>query len=74
MTKIRDKKAIKALGEKVKSLRLKAGMSQYMLADLANIERSQLIAIENGRINTTISTIYVIAFALNVEPYELLKK
>lgn len=52
-------------------LRKNKGLSQYVLADLANINRSQIIGIETGKINTTLSTIKCIADALDVEINDL---
>jgi transcriptional regulator with XRE-family HTH domain len=73
VTKIRNQKAITAFGKKVKALRKSKGFSQYNLAFEANIDRSQVIAIENGTGNPTISTIYALAEALKVKPRELLE-
>ena len=72
MTKIRNQKAINSFGKKVKQLRKAKGFSQYNLADESNIDRSQVIAIEKGELNITISTIYAIAGALDVNPKDLL--
>lgn len=73
MTKIRNQKAINAFGKKIKTLRKAKGYSQYNLADEANIDRSQVIAVENGTGNPTISTIYALAEALKVKPKDLLE-
>ncbi len=73
MTKIRNQKAITAFGKKIKTLRKSKGLSQYNLAFEANIDRSQVIAIENGTGNPTISTIYALAEALRIKPKELLE-
>ncbi len=43
------------------------------LALEADIEYSQIAKIETGRINTTISTCYIIAQALEIEVVELFK-
>ena len=72
VTKIRNQKAINAFGKKIKTLRKAKGYSQYNLADEANIDRSQVIAVENGTGNPTISTIYALAEALKVKPRDLL--
>jgi transcriptional regulator with XRE-family HTH domain len=72
VTKIRNQKAINAFGKKIKTLRKAKGYSQYNLADEANIDRSQVIAVENGTGNPTISTIYALAEALKVKPKDLL--
>lgn len=72
MTYIRNDEFCRAVGLKIKKLRIDQELSQYKLANKAGIDRSQLIDVETAKINTTISTIYVIAKALEVEPYELL--
>ena len=73
MTKIRNQKAISSFGKRVKALRKEKGLSQYQLAFEADIDRSQVISIENGKLNTTISTIYALAAALDVKPKDLLE-
>lgn len=71
MTKIRNQKAITTFGKRIKALRKEKGLSQYQLAFEADVDRSQVISIENGKINTTISTIYALADALGVKPKDL---
>ena len=72
VTKIRNQKAINSFSKKIKALRKERGYSQYNLAYEADIDRSQVIAIENGTGNPTISTIYALADALKVKPKDLL--
>lgn len=67
MNYIRDDKAIKQLGKKIKKLRLAQKVSQTQLAFEAGISREQLGRIESGKINTSVSNIFAIAKALNVE-------
>jgi len=74
MTKIRNEKLILLFGTNVKKCRQSKGMSQVSLSDLANINRSQIIDIEAGRINTTISTANAIANALEINISELFYK
>jgi len=71
VTKIRNQKAINTFAKRVKALRKEKGLSQYQLALEADIDRSQIILIEKGEINTTISTIYALADALSVKPKDL---
>ena len=71
MKYIRDEKAIKLLGKKIKELRKKQKISQVQLAFEAGIQRSQVSRIESGEINTGISTILAIARSLEVHPKEL---
>jgi len=70
--KVRDKKFIKAFGEHVKQLRVKKNMSQEDLANDADIPINQVGRIERGEVNTTISTISVIAKALEIHHKELM--
>jgi transcriptional regulator with XRE-family HTH domain len=71
VTNIRNQKAITELGKKIKSLRKEKGLSIYALANLADIERSQIMRIEDGTTNTTVSTLLAIASALKVKQKEL---
>jgi transcriptional regulator with XRE-family HTH domain len=72
MGKTRNEDYIKAFGENLRKLRTDRELSQYKLADMADIDRSQVIDIENGEINTTISTVYALAVALEIEPKVML--
>ena len=58
---------VKAIGEKIRELRLLRKISQEALANEADIPLSQIGRIERGENNPTISTLYVIANALDVE-------
>jgi transcriptional regulator with XRE-family HTH domain len=69
---VRDKRFLKALGEHIKAIRSKKNMSQEDLANDADIPISQIGRVERGEVNTTVSTIYVIAKALEVHHKELL--
>ena len=68
---IRDEARIKAFGRNLRLLRKERGMTMQELADLSDIEYSQLSRIERGVINTSLSVIFEIADALEVEPKEL---
>lgn len=67
MINVKNKKLAKALGERIQDLRKKRGLSQLALADEADVPLSQIGRIERGENNPTISTLYVIATALNVD-------
>lgn len=58
-------------GEKLKKLRLEKNLSQEMLANDADIPINQIGRIERAEISTSLSTIYKIAKALNVQIIEL---
>lgn len=59
-------------GNRVRQIRKDKGLSQEGLAALAEIDRSYMGHIERGEKNVTLTKIYQISDALNVEPAELL--
>ena len=71
MTKIRDEELLKKFGENLRRIRWEKGISQETLAFKANIQPSQVARIERGELNTTISTINIIAKALEIDLKEL---
>ena len=73
MINLKNKKLITAFGKRVRELREKKELSMRHLADLADIEYSQLAKIETGKINTTISTAFAISKALEVPLDKLFK-
>ncbi|GAA4092646.1 helix-turn-helix transcriptional regulator [Mucilaginibacter panaciglaebae] len=73
MISVRHEELIKAFGNQVRQLRKQKGYTMQKLAEEAGIDTRQLSYIELGKVNTTISSIYVIAKALNISISELLK-
>ena len=71
MAKSLDNDGIKAFGRNVRKFRQARKLSMQKLADIAEIEQSQIVRIEAGIINTKLSTILIIAKALQVSPAEL---
>lgn len=71
MINVKDKKFINAFGKNLKKIRKEAGLSQEDLANDADIPLSQVGRIERGEVNTTISTVYVLASALKVHITDL---
>jgi len=71
VTKIRDDIFIKAFGENVRKLREQRSLSQEELYDFAGLSKNQIGNIERGEVNTTISTAYAVAKALNISVSEL---
>ena len=67
MINIKNSKVIKAIGERIRELRIHKGFSQEELANEADIPLSQIGRIERGENNPTISTLYVIAEALSID-------
>jgi transcriptional regulator with XRE-family HTH domain len=71
VNKTRNEKYLKAFGDHLRKLRQKKGITMMQLAFEADIEYSQIAKIERGLSNATISTILLLATALNVKPAEL---
>lgn len=67
----RNNEYITAFGNNLRALRKSKGLSMEKLAQEAGIEYSQVSDIELGKINTTISTIYLLAKGLKIKPKEL---
>lgn len=59
------------LGQTIRSLRKKKGVSQDVLSGLAGIARTHLSMIENGTKHANIETVWRIAYALGFRPSEL---
>jgi transcriptional regulator with XRE-family HTH domain len=62
----------KAFGKHLRRLRERKGISMRQFAVQADMEYSQLSKIERGVINTTISTVLVLAQTLQIEPAALM--
>lgn len=56
------------IGATVRKYRLKLGLSQQDLAGDADMERSYISAVENGRKKIRVDTLIRLAEALNVKP------
>lgn len=68
----RDEKILKEFGNNLKKLRLSKKMSIRKLALEADIDWSGLDRIERGQYNPTLTTIMVLAAALEIDPARLL--
>jgi len=66
-------KISKQLGQNMKRIRSKKGMSQGDIARALEVDRGYISNIENGKKNPTIATIQKLANALGVSADELLK-
>lgn len=73
MNKTRNDTYCKAFGENLRRIRIKKGLTMMELAFEADIEYSQIAKIERGISNTTISTVYILALALEIKPIELFR-
>lgn len=63
----------KKLGENIRKIRIKKGMTQIDLCRKLEVDRAYMSKIENGKKNPTLSTIEHIAEVLGVSSNELLK-
>ena len=59
------------MGNVIRKMRLKKGISQEVLSGFAGISRSHLAMIENGSINPNVDTLWKIAEALGMKLSEL---
>lgn len=64
----------KRVGINVRRLRLAAGFSQEALADVCDLHRTYVGAVERGERNITLATLAKLAAALRVSPLDLLKE
>jgi transcriptional regulator with XRE-family HTH domain len=60
------------LGNRVRELRLAAGLTQEALADLCGLDRTYISGIERGKRNVAIKNLATIAIALKTSLAELL--
>lgn len=69
----KDKYYLKAFGRNVKKVRALKGFTQQHLADILEIEISQISRLERGLLNTSVINIKNIAEVLGVEVSDLFK-
>ncbi|QCR24505.1 helix-turn-helix domain-containing protein [Pontibacter sp. SGAir0037] len=72
MTKVRDSELLERFGRHLRGIRLEKGLSQEEVAYQADIPVNQVGRIERGEVNTTVSTLFALARALEVDPPHLL--
>jgi transcriptional regulator with XRE-family HTH domain len=63
---LKNQDLLEAFGANLRRLRKTKNISMKHLADLTNVEYSQIARIERGIINTTISSAYAISKALEI--------
>jgi len=73
MPQLRDSVAIKTLAYNVRKYRMEKDLSMRTLANIMEVEYSQISRIERGVINTSVSVIFAIAKALEIKPSQLLE-
>jgi ribosome-binding protein aMBF1 (putative translation factor) len=64
---VKNKALVKSLGKRIKELRKEKGLSQEDLSNEAEVPLSQIGRMERGEINPTISTLFVISKALEID-------
>lgn len=67
MINVKNTKLIKTIGTRIREIRVANNLSQEELSHEADIPLSQIGRIERGEVNPTISTLFVIATALNTD-------
>lgn len=58
---------IHSFGARLQKIRKEKGVSQEKLAELSGLHRTYISSLERGSRNPTLTTMYAIACALNVE-------
>jgi len=61
----------KILGDRIRKLREEKNISQQNLAELCNVEKSNMARIEAGRTNPTLHTMFKISSSLKITLAEL---
>ena len=69
----RRERILASLGDAVRTLRLKRGLSQEGLAEAAGLHRTYVGSIERGERNVTLTTIVRLAHALDADASDLLR-
>lgn len=71
MKYLRDQQGLHQFGLRLRQLRTAKGFTQESLAAAAELEFSQIGRIERGVINTSLSTVFVLARTLQIDVREL---
>ena len=66
-----DSEFLRELGDRVKSIRIRKGMTHLDIAVLSKVNRTHLYKIENGELNCRVITLKKIADSLEVEMNKL---
>lgn len=62
-----DEEGLKLLGQRIRDVRKQKNMSQEDLADVSGLALSQIGRMERGAINSTMSSVFAISRALDIE-------
>jgi transcriptional regulator with XRE-family HTH domain len=63
---VKDEVAMRSFGIRLRDLRRSRGLSQEMLGNIAGISMQQVGRIERGELNLTLSTMTVLAKAMDI--------
>lgn len=69
----RNEKAILTLAHNIRKYRFEKKLTISQLADMMDVDYSQISRMERGVVNANVSIIFDIANALNIEPFKLLE-
>jgi len=61
------------VGQNVKRLREKKGLTQEQFADISGFSQQYISSLERGRRNPTVITLYELSVALGVGPVDLVR-
>lgn len=70
---MKEKALYERVGANIRRIRQKKGLTLQALADIAGMEKSNLIPMEKGRTNMTLGTLHRLAEALEVDPREFFR-
>jgi len=62
------------IGQEIRNVRIKAGLSQEKLASMANVHRTYISLLERNKKSPTLEVFFRICRALRVSPSKLLSK
>jgi transcriptional regulator with XRE-family HTH domain len=71
MDSTREEKIIKDFGKRLKKARTDKKLSVRALADIADMDFGNISEIENGKVNPSLTSIVLLAEALELDPSEL---
>ena len=73
LTNLSNKEILLLFASRIKNLRKEHGLTQEQLAYECGISPSQIVRIENAKINTTIITLYKLSLVFEIPIYTLLE-
>ena len=69
-----SKELLDVLSKNLRAARESKHLSQELLAERSNLHRTYVGSVERGERNVSLSTLEILAIALDVEPADLLRK